>query len=394
LRLALLTPDWTPNGGIATYVRSVSAALAGAGHQVLVCHGHAADGVAPRGVEIHRLHGYTHNASGRSAEACVAGAMEQLFAFRPDVVHIHGMNNIPLERRLLREFPAIKTFHVYDFCPAGTKFHHTTDRACTFSTGAACVVRQGYLRCTLSKRPGVWWSQYRRATALNRHNRSFSRCIVASNYAKAEAVRTGYHADRVDVVPYFTEIPESVPEPRPRHILFVGRLVREKGIDLLFDALARLTGAWTCTVVGEGIAGAEVREQACARGLDSRVTFTGWLNGAALSTAFSEATVVAVPSRWPEPFGIVGLEGMSHARPVVAFRVGGIPDWLDDGVSGCLVPAGDVAAFAERLSWLLDHPAEAAAMGQRGRQRVAHDFSARAHLDQLLPIYRHLHVPN
>ncbi len=392
MRLALLTPDWTPNGGIATYVRLVSAALADAGHSVLVLHGDASDGVAPPRVEISRMRSYSYAESGASAEACVSGAMDQLMAFRPDVVHVHGVNNIPLERRVLDEFPAIKTFHVYDFCPSGTKFHHATDQACTFSTSGACVPRQAYLRCTLSKRPGVWWSQYRRAERLNVHNQSFSRCIVASGYVKQEAVRTGYDPARVDVVPYFTVVPETVAAPRPGHILYTGRLVREKGVDLLFDALAQVPTDWTCTVVGDGIASRHVREQARARGLDGRVIFAGWLNGAALSAAFASASVIAVPSRWPEPFGIVGLEGMAHARPVVAFRVGGIPDWLEDGVTGSLVEPGDVRAFADRLSWLLQHPADAAAMGQRGRARVVRDFTARPHLEMLLPIYRKLHV--
>jgi glycosyltransferase involved in cell wall biosynthesis len=392
LRLALLTPDWTPNGGIATYVRLVSASLAAAGHDVLVLHADASDGAAPPGVEIRRLRAFSYDVSGRFAERSAGDAMEQLMAFRPDVVHFHGTNNIPLERAILTEFPALKTFHVYDFCPAGTKYHHATDHACTFSTGPACVVRQGYLRCTLSKRPGIWWSQYARATQLNRHNQAFSRLIVASEFVKREAVRTGYDAARIDVVPYFTTVPVAAAAPRPRHVLFVGRLVREKGADLLFEALRQLAGDWTCTVVGEGIASVKVRAEAHRRGLDARVTFAGWLNGEALSAAFQDASVIAVPSRWPEPFGIVGLEAMAHARPVVAFRVGGIPEWLEHGAAGWLVEPGDVAAFRDRLSWLLDHPGDAAAMGVSGRARVERDFAADTHLGQLMPIYTRLHA--
>lgn len=168
--------------------------------------------------------------------------------------------------------------------------------------------------------------------------------------------------------------------------------MREKGLDLLFDALARLTGEWTCTVVGEGIASVKARSQARERGLADRVTFAGWLNDGALADAFDQASVVVVPSRWPEPFGIVGIEAMAHGRPVVAFRVGGVPDWLDDGVTGWAVAPGDVAAFADRLGWTLDHPDEAAAMGARGRVRVERDFLARGHLAKLMPIYQQLHV--
>jgi glycosyltransferase involved in cell wall biosynthesis len=173
-------------------------------------------------------------------------------------------------------------------------------------------------------------------------------------------------------------------------VLFVGRLVREKGVDLLLDALATIAGDWTCTVVGDGMTAQKLQAHAKTLGIASRVRFAGWLNGEALAAEFDAASVVAVPSRWPEPFGIVGIEAMSRRRPVVAFRVGGIPEWLDDGVSGFAVEPLNVAVFAEKLQWIFAHPAEATAMGRAGRARVERDFDGRAHLSQLVPIYREL----
>jgi glycosyltransferase involved in cell wall biosynthesis len=375
LRVAFLTPDWNPNGGVATHVRLAAAALTAAGHQVHVLYRHPSDGVSVPGVTIAQLD--------RRSD----GAMDQLMAFRPDVAHFHFLNDIEIEERVLAEFPAIKTFHVFDYCPAGTKFHHALDRNCTVATSLACVPRQAYLRCTLSKRPTVWWRHYRQATSLNEHNRAFTRIIVASQFVKDEAVRTGYDASRITVVPYFTSLPAASRTPRANHLLFVGRLTREKGVDLLFDALAKLKGDWSCTIVGDGMAGDSLRAEAAARGLSGRVTFAGWLNGGALESAFQEASVVVVPSRWPEPFGIVGIEAMAHRRPVVAFRVGGIPDWLDAPATGFAIAPLDTAAFAERVQWLFDHPDDAAAMGQAGRARVERDFDSRAHLSQLVPLY-------
>ena len=378
MRVAFLTPDWNPNGGVATHVRLAAAALSDAGHQVHVLYRHASDGVSVPGVTIAQLD--------RRPDA----AMDQLMAFQPDVAHLHFLNDIPIEERVLAEFPTIKTFHVFDYCPSGTKFHHALDRNCTFATSVACVPRQAYLRCTLSKRPSVWWRHYRQATAQNDHNRAFKRIIVASKYVRDEAIRTGYDPAQITVLPYFTALPSATRAPRANHVLFVGRLTREKGVDLLFDALERMPGEWTCTIVGDGMVGDRLRADAAARGLNDRVTFAGWLNGAALEAAFDEASVVAVPSRWPEPFGIVGIEAMAHRRPVVAFRVGGIPDWLDDGASGFAVAPLDTAAFADRLRWLLDHPSESAVMGEAGRARVERDFDSRAHLGQLVPLYQEL----
>lgn len=378
MRLAFLTPDWTPNGGVATHVRLVSAALVAAGHRVHVLYYHASDGGTVPGVTLEQSKNGAH------------GTMEQLLAFRPDVVHFHALNDVEFERRVLREFPAVKTFHSYDYCPSGTKFHHALDRSCTFETSIACVPRQAYLRCTMSKRPAVWLKQYQFASTINAHNKAYRRLIVASRYVKDEAVRTGYDAAQITILPYFTSLPEASPAPTPNHVLFVGRLTREKGVDLLCDALASLTCDWTCTIVGDGLAAQKIRAHAAARGLTDRLRFAGWLTGDALEAEFDAASVVVVPSRWPEPFGIVGLEAMAHRRPVVAFRVGGIPDWLDDGATGFLVAPLDTAAFGERIEWLLSHPAEAAAMGRTGRVRVEQQFDTRAHLEQLVPIYREL----
>jgi glycosyltransferase involved in cell wall biosynthesis len=74
----------------------------------------------------------------------------------------------------------------------------------------------------------------------------------------------------------------------------------------------------------------------------------------------------------------------------VAFRVGGIPDWLDDSVSGFAVEPFDTAAFSDRLQWLFSHPADAARMGEAGRARVERDFDGHRHLQQLIPIYQEL----
>jgi len=378
LRLAFLTPDWTPNGGVATHVRLVARALAAAGHRVHVLYRNPSDGVSEPGVSIELL------------KPSPDAAIDQLMTFRPDVVHFHAFNDVGVEARALAEFPATKTLHVFDYCPSGTKFHHALDRNCTVETSVACLPRQAYLRCTLSKRPTVWWRQYRFATTMNTHNRAISRLIVASQFVKDEAVRTGYAADQISVVPYFTTLPPPAPSPRPNHLLFVGRLTREKGVDFLFDALAKLEGEWTCTIVGDGMAAPALRADAARLGISGRVTFAGWLNGRALEAEFTNASVVVVPSRWPEPFGIVGIEAMAHRRPVVAFRVGGIPEWLSDGTAGFAVAPFDTRAFSERLHWLLSHPAEAAAMGLAGRARVERDFHADAHLSRLMPIYQEL----
>ena len=118
-------------------------------------------------------------------------------------------------------------------------------------------------------------------------------------------------------------------------------------------------------------------------GLEDRVTWAGWVSPEKLDEYYREARVVAVPSRWPEPFGMVGLEAMQRAKPVVGFAVGGIPDWLNDGVNGFLIDPPSVGKFAVRLDTLLRDEQMAWEMGLQGLRKAGRDFSFQSYVERL-----------
>ena len=97
--------------------------------------------------------------------------------------------------------------------------------------------------------------------------------------------------------------------------------------------------------------------------------------------------MVAIPSLWPEPFGLVGIETLAQGRPVIASATGGIGDWLEDGVGGLLVTPGDARALAAALDELLADPERQRAMGAAGRARVASRFTAAHHVAALLAAF-------
>lgn len=101
----------------------------------------------------------------------------------------------------------------------------------------------------------------------------------------------------------------------------------------------------------------------------------GWLRQEDLPGLYHKSHVVVVPSIWEEPFGIVALEAMACARPVIATRVGGLQGIVRDGVTGFLVPPGDPGALADRLAALLDDPARREAMGKAGREVVEREYT-------------------
>lgn len=167
--------------------------------------------------------------------------------------------------------------------------------------------------------------------------------------------------------------------PEDPLIGFVGKLCPEKGAGDLLAAAAQLVGRWPrlrlCLVGnedrGSGYRG-DLESRAATLGLSSHVFFAGYRSEAAeLSAAFD---VQVVPSA-AEPFGLVTLEAMQAAVPVVATDSGGTPEILRDGVEGFLYAPGDGAALARKLEILMESPGLRAEMGQRGSKRAREEFS-------------------
>src|SRR5262249_22306305 len=118
------------------------------------------------------------------------------------------------------------------------------------------------------------------------------------------------------------------------------------------------------------------------------IKFTGWLDQAHLSDLMRTSDLLVVPSWWPEPFGLVGLETGTHQLPAAAFAVGGIPEWLIDGVNGHLAPGESptAAGLADAISRCLRDPAEHERL-RDGALAVARRYTAEKHLDTLSGIF-------
>ena len=144
-------------------------------------------------------------------------------------------------------------------------------------------------------------------------------------------------------------------------------------------------------ICGDGRALPAMRRLAARLGVQERVTFAGWLGPAQLASEFAEASVVAIPSLWPEPFGLVGIEAQAAGRPVIASATGGVSDWLEDGRTGICVPPGDARALAAALSELLSDPDRQDAMGAAGRRAVGARFTEERHVAALLDAYEAAH---
>ncbi|HEX3375934.1 MAG TPA: glycosyltransferase family 4 protein [Candidatus Acidoferrales bacterium] len=177
--------------------------------------------------------------------------------------------------------------------------------------------------------------------------------------------------------------PTAPPEGFPmeaRNILTVGRwnsAEKYKGADTLISALPRfLKNApdASLVLVGDGDDRPRLEQLARDFGISERAHFLHRLTPEELFACYANCEIFALPSRG-EGFGLVFLEAMAHAKPVIGGAHGGIPDIIEDGVTGRLVPHGDAERLAQALEALLSNPGEAKEMGARGKDRVAQKFS-------------------
>ena len=172
---------------------------------------------------------------------------------------------------------------------------------------------------------------------------------------------------------------------------FVGRLVHEKGVDVLIEAFARVVRNLPqakLVIVGEGPERSRLERLIESSNLNGRVTLKGRLSRAAAERAMGECWVQVAPSRWAEPFGLVAIEAQMRGTAIVASRSGGFRETVDDGRSGLLVDPGDVGALSDALLQLLGQREQAEVMGRAGRERALRLFTESATMDRLLELYK------
>lgn len=338
MKLLITTKVRAAIGGVETYVRGIAPALAARGHQVALLFEHRHE---PTNAE--------DAFAGCAAEWCLEedgdAGLAAARTWRPDLVWNQGCESSALESGFLELAPAIYYAHNYDgLCATGAKFHRRpTAVSCTRSMGAGCVAINWTRGCGMPN-PWGFGASFLRQLDRAKLMRQYVLIMVASRHMEAAlAEHLGSDkAVRVVGYPLFSEsvaTPSVRPEP-PSRILMAARMTSAKGGDLLLHATAitqrELARRLDVTVCGDGPALDALRRQ--ARELGLAVTFTGWVNANERQRLLDMTDLLVVPSVWPEPFGMIGIEAAARAVPAVAFAVGGIADWLSPGVHGEVAP--------------------------------------------------------
>jgi len=212
----------------------------------------------------------------------------------------------------------------------------------------------------------------------------------------AEVWRQKGYRGELAVIPQFGTDPDLF-KPTPRHdrpftIGYFGRLVEEKGVRLLIEAVSGLTGDWRLILLGGGPLRSELDAQVNALGIADHVTFMNQAASTEMPNLYHQIDVLALPSltrpNWKEQFGRVLVEAMCSGVPVVGSDSGAIPSVVGEG--GLIIPEGDIAALQAALYRLMSDPALVSQLAARGRERVIHLYTHQAVAQATYEVYKNL----
>jgi glycosyltransferase involved in cell wall biosynthesis len=385
MRIAIAHESIDTDGGVETYLLSVIAELRARGHELALVHhrpstvrtllrqsAHVTIGLQDRGVEQ---------------------ALSELAAWRPDVCYSHNMGPLDVERALMRKWPVVKMLHgFFGTCVSGLKMHaFPSPTACHRTFSVACLALYVPRRCGQLS-PSAMIGGYRWASDQHALLPKYKAVVVASRFMGGEVARHGVASAAIQVLPLFSTMTGHPPvgDAESDTVLFAGRMTSLKGGHVLVEAASRAARMRKRPVrllmAGDGPQRAEWQTLAASRGVPAE--FTGWVGNDDRARVYGRAMAVAVPSLWPEPFGLIGLDAASLGRPAVAFDVGGIGEWLQDGRNGSLVPPAEGEhGLARAIASLLDATHERERMG-REALNVARTMTVGAHVTKLEAVLR------
>lgn len=394
MRFCMVTTFFPPYhmGGDAVYIARLVDALARRGHQVDVVHDidafHASGGrtphaayVPPAGVSVYPLRSplrllsplLTHQ-TGRS---WLKGALrERLERERYDVVHFHNISLIGLEAfSWAGDAVRLMTLHEHWLvCPTSILWRY----------GRELCDREECVRCTLQAgRPPQWW---RSGDYLRRQMDRLDAVIAVSRFVEASHRSRGL-VWPFEQLPYFVPGPHpaadlaGTPRPHPRpYFLFVGRLIRAKGVQTLLPAFSASDGP-DLVIAGDGDYAAELRR--LAEGLP-RVHFVGRQSHDVLQGLYHHAEAALVPSLCYETFGIVIIEAFAAGTPVIARDLGGLSEVVTDSGGGLLF--SNDAELRTAIARVGAEPGLRQHLADNGARALQERWSEAPHIDGYMAI--------
>lgn len=344
-------------------------------------------------------------------------ALAELRAWRPELIYTHSLLSPRLEEETLGVAPAVFFAHAYyGTCISGGKaFKRPGVVPCERRFGWECLLKYYPHRCG-GLSPLTMVRLYRLQSKRLELLRRYEAILTHSSHMHAEYLKHGLSPSRVFNLSYYAHggykpspdgggdpsalfaeaaPPASSKEKGCYDLLFLGRMELLKGGGVFVESLRRIREGLgkpvRVTFAGDGPERGRWEREAAkvVRGVEGLgVRFVGWLERERLDEVYAATDLLVFPSLWPEPFGLVGPEAGLRGVPVAAFAVGGVTDWLIEGVNGYLAPGHPPTAdgLAEAVVKCLRDP-EAHRRLRRGAIETARQFSLKNHLAALADVF-------
>lgn len=314
--------------------------------------------------------------------------------FAPDIVHFHNtfplLSPATLTTARASGAAVVATLHNYrTVCAQGGLLRDRKICTTCLDRGNPWAgVRHGCYRGSLASIPvaGMIAHHHRRQT----WSRAPHALIVLTEFQKSVMQRAGLAAERLHVKCNFTSAAVPLPfSERAPCAVYLGRLSDEKGVWTLLEAW-RLLGARApkLRLIGAGENELDVRARIAETGISERVEWLGTLPHTRAMDELARARLLIFPSIWYEPFGLSVIEAYARAVPVLASRIGSLPELVPDGLTGALFEPGDALALARRVSHLWADPEQLERMGSAAHRAWDAHYSPGANRERLEQIYR------
>ena len=397
MKIMMLSDLYAPfQGGIESYVESLSNQLGKRGHEVVVCTVGRRDlphYEKKNGVSIYRMEGlfqkipFVFKDPARrwhppARDWLISKSLAQIMDIeRPDIIHAHGWmvySVLPLRKGF--KIPLVYTIHDYRlFCPKMLLLRG--DTVCDRPSLAACIpcIRSDYgLPRALASYYGV---------KANRNRlKHIDRFIAVSDFVK-DVYEKHLRLNGIEIItiPNFYDAESHNEQNKAEYLpddfmLFVGWLMPHKGIDVLIEAYRKLNTKTKLLLIGIEHPNYHYENTENIRVIKTAPHYV-------VMAALSKCRVAVFPSIGPESASTVAREAMSQRKAVIASDIGGLKEAVAHGETGILVPPGDAGKLAEAISYLLERPEMASRMGENGYKRFMENYTSDVVIPKIIKVY-------
>ena len=372
-----------PEGGAESYIENLKEILEKKGHQVKIFASNAHP-------ELRHFNNYSFQSINTNSFlrfipytfnlSSYFSLKKVLKEYKPDIVHLHYIfyHTSPSILLLLKDIPTIMTLHAHEIiAPIGI----STNKKCKHSNIGYCPYCVGM--------PNFFIEKFKRYL-FNFLSNNIDTYISPSKYYFS--LYTRYGLKNIKKIFNGINLFDNYKLKKNHCVVFVGRLTLEKGVQVLIKSIPMILKKipdLKVFIIGSGAYYKELTLISQNLKISNNIFFVKKVERQKLLRYYRRAGILIMPSVWEETFGLVGIEAMSVGRPVIASRVGGIPEWLDDGKTGFLVDPGNPDQIAEKVIKLFSNRKLLEQMGKNARKK-AEQFSIEKHVIKIEKIYKEL----